>query len=138
VDEEVQGVHVGLIAQHIIGAAAHDDARPLGSHPSDNLRLGNKDLVVDGQALGAHIEVVEKAAGFLLLGTTDEIGGEPGFLGGHVDDGAVEEGDAQGLGGLLGDETSAGAVFAAHGDNSVCHTIDLLVASYGSVRMEKV
>ena len=125
VDKDIE--HVFLVAQHIVGAASHDDAGPLGGHLPDHIGLGDEHLVAHRQVLCAHVEIVEKAAGLFLLGLTDELLREAGLLGRQIDDGLVVEGNVQGLSHPLGHNAPAGAELAADGENGMRHNYYLLV-----------
>ena len=69
--------------QDIVGAAAHDDARPFLRNLPDDLALNQEDLVVHGQLLGPHVQPVEETGGFLLLRFLDVLLGQATLLGCH-------------------------------------------------------
>ena len=109
------------LPQHIVGAAAHDDAGPLLGHLADDLALDQEDLVVHGQLLGAHVQAVEEAGGLHLLGFLDVLLRQAALLGGHQDEFLVIKRDPKFLGQALANGASAGAVFSGNGDHWDVH-----------------
>ena len=119
-----------LLPEDVICAASDDDAAAGGGKLADDVRLGEVSLVRHvavvgeghahgGVGAGGNGEQEAPAAVFLLLG--DEIRGQAAFLGRHLDDLFIIEGDTELGGEKLADLSAAAAEFTADGDDKIAH-----------------
>ena len=129
VNEDMQAV--GPVLQNVVGAAAHDHARPLVGKVADNIRLADIELVRDGHCIdqahgmGRNGDVEQEAArdGGVLADLLDEFVGEATLLCNGIHKLLIVVGDAEPLGHGLSDGASATAEHTADGDDFVGHVI---------------
>lgn len=122
------GQQTRLVTQHIVGAAADDDAVLLGGEGADDLGLRDEDAVGqrrvgyrqrrrDTVRHGGRRE--EEAACGALFASGGDGGVHIGLFGGESDELVIVEGDAELVGDPAAYLTAAAAVLTADGDDKV-------------------
>ena len=115
-DVDVQ--KAGMVFQHLVGAASHDDAAFPVRQVADDVLLHHEHLVLhalDGHAQRVDALVVDVVGA--LLGVRDGGHRQAHAAGGLLDDVAVVKLDAQLLGQLFGNGTAHAGKLAGNGDH---------------------
>ena len=115
--------HILPLTQHIVAAAAQNNAGPLGSQLFNDVALQNIDLVGQGHGVAHHVQAVNQAAAALVLAGGDGLLGQAAFFGGKGDQLLIVQGDTQLICDGLCDFAAAGCVLTRHcNDHRFLHT----------------
>ena len=115
--------HILPLAQHIVAAAAQNNAGTFGGQLLDDIALQDIDLIGQRHRVAHHVQAVDQAAAALVLAGGNGLLGQAAFFGRKGDQLLVVQGDTQLICDGLCNLTAAGCIFTRHSnDHRFLHT----------------